>query len=225
VNKFFTLALGVILVLVGKGIVWGQMTTETIQQPPVIPVATTTSSGLPKPLALTRFDALQKKSPFTLASATAEAEFAKDLFLGGYVRMNGQDYVMVTSTTKGDRILVGMKESPSAQGMILLELINNSSGDLSMLQAKIKKGTEMATLKYEPKGGSGTPVAPIPTPVTPIPYAPQTQPGSPTLSGQKSVQGQVNSGGIPNTGGTDSLGRTGRIYLRRGPPISEGVKK
>ena len=222
-NKFFTFAVGVILVLVGKGIVWGQMTTETNPQPPVISVATT-SSGLPRSLNLSRFDALAKKSPFTLASATADAAFAKDLVLGGYFRTDGEDFVIVADKTTHDRWLVGRKPS-SAQGMVLQDLLKDPSGDLSMLQAKIKKGTEMATLKYEPTGGSGTPVAPIPTPVAPIPYVPQTQPSSPTLSGQKSVQGQVNSGGIPNTGGTDSLGRTSRTYPRSGPPISEGGKK
>ena len=154
-NKFFTLVVGVILVLVGKGIVWGQMTTETISQPPLIPVATTTSSGLPKPLDLSRFDALGKKSPFTLASATAEADFAKELVLGGYVRMDGEDFVIVANKTKPERIMVGRKPSPSAQGMVLQDLKKDPSGDPSKLQAKIKKGTEMATLKYEITGGGG----------------------------------------------------------------------
>jgi len=107
VNKFFTLEAGVILVLVGKGIVLGQMTTENNPQPPVIPVVTTTSSGLPKPLDLSRFDALTRKSPFTLASATAEAEFAKELVLGGYVRIDGEDFVIVANQKSLNIRLVG----------------------------------------------------------------------------------------------------------------------
>ena len=190
-NKFFTLAVGVILVLVGKGIVLAQMTTETTQQPPLIPVATATSSGLPKPLDLSRFEALGKKSPFTLASATAEADFAKELVLGGYVRMDGEDFVIVANKTKPDRILVGRKPSPPAQGMVLLDLKKDPSGDPSKLQAKIKKGTEMATLKYEITGGGGVPVAPIPV-------AAQGQPPVPSLPGQQPGQGQVNSSGKPS---------------------------
>jgi len=211
VNKFFTLALGVILVLVGKGIVWGQMTTETTQQPPVIPVAPTTSSGLPKPLDLSRFEALGKKSPFTLASATAEADFAKELVLGGYVRMDGEDFVVVANKTKPDRILVGRKPSPPAQGMVLLDLKKDPSGDPSKLQAKIKKGTEMATLKYEITGGGGVPVAPIPV-------ATQGQPPVPGMPGQQSGQGQVNLGGKPST-------VPAPVIRRRVIPIPQGGKK
>ena len=210
-NKFFTLVVGVILVLVGKGIVWGQMTTETIPQPPVIPVATTTSSGLPKPLDLSRFDALGKKSPFTLASATAEADFAKELVLGGYVRMDGEDFVIVANKTKPERIMVGRKPSPSAQGMVLQDLKKDPSGDPSKLQAKIKKGTEMATLKYEITGGGGAPVAPIPV-------AAQGQPPIPGLPGQQPGQAQMNSGGKP--GATPAP-----VIRRRVVPIPQGGKK
>ena len=208
-NKFFTLVVGVILVLVGKGIVWGQMTTETISQPPVIPVATTTSSGLPKPLDLSRFDALGKKSPFTLASATAQADFAKDLVLGGYVRMDGEDYVMVANKTKPDRILVGMKPSPAAQGMILLELKKDPSGDPSKIEAKIRKGSEMATLKYESTGGGAAPA--------PIPVATQGQPPIPGMPGQPG-QGQMNAAG---KGGSPAA----PIIRRRVIPIPQGGKK
>jgi len=207
VNKFFTLAVGVILVLVGKGIVLGQMTTETTAQPPAIPVATTTSSGLPKPLDLSRFDALGKKSPFTLASATAEADFAKELVLGGYVRMDGEDFVIVANKTKPERIMVGRKPSPSAQGMVLLDLKKDPSGDPSKLQAKIKKGAEMATLKYEITGGGGAPVASIPV-------AAQGQPPIPGLPGQ----GQLNSGGKPSA-------TPAPVIRRRMIPIPQGGKK
>ena len=210
-NKFFTLVVGVILVLVGKGIVWGQMTTETISQLPVIPVATTTSSGLPKPLDLSRFDALGKKSPFTLASATAEADFAKELVLGGYVRMDGEDFVIVANKTKPERIMVGRKPSPSAQGMVLQDLKKDPSGDPSKLQAKIKKGTEMATLKYEITGGGGAPVAPIPV-------AAQGQPPIPGLPAQQPGQAQINSGGKP--GATPAP-----VIRRRVIPIPQGGKK
>jgi hypothetical protein len=211
VNKFFTLVVGVILVLVGKGIVWGQMTTETISQPPVIPVTTTTSSGLPKPLDLSRYSALGKKSPFTLASATAEADFAKDLVLGGYVRMDGEDFVIVANKTKPDRILVGRKTSPAAQGMVLLDLRRDPSGDPAKLQAKIKKGTEMATLKYEITGGAGAPV-------TPIPIATQGQPPIPGMPGQQPGQGQANLGGKPTT-------VPAPVIRRRVIPIPQGGKK
>ena len=180
-NKFFTRYAGVLLVLVGKGIVWGEMTIQVPHDVGSQPSTIETSSGLPKTLDLSRYEALGKKSPFTLASATAEADFAKDLVLGGYVRMDGEDYVMVANKTKPDRILVGMKPSPSAQGMILMELKKDPLGDSLKIQAKIKKGTEMATLKYESVASGGAPAVPIPVATQsqpPIPGAPvQANPG------------------------------------------------
>ena len=208
-NKFFTIWVGVFLVLGGKGIVWGEMTSELPTENTTVLSQTATSSGLPKALDLSRFEALGKKSPFTLASATAQADFAKDLFLGGYVRMDGEDYVMVANKTKLDRILVGTKPSPAAQGMILLELKKSPSGNLSKLEAKIKKGTEMATLKYESAGGGAAPA--------PIPIATQGQPPIPGMPGQPD-QGQMNSGGKP--GATPAP-----VIRRRVIPIPQGGKK
>jgi hypothetical protein len=208
VNKFFTIWVGVFLVLGGKGIVWGEMTSELPTENTTVLSQTTTSNGLPKALDLSRFEALGKKSPFTLASATAQADFAKDLVLGGYVRMDGEDYVMVANKTKPDRILVGTKPSPAAQGMILLELKKSPLGDLSKLEAKIKKGTEMATLKYESTGGGAAPA--------PIPVATQGQPPIPGMPGQ------------PGQGGVNPLGRGGSpapIIRRRVIPIPQGGKK
>lgn len=207
-NKFFTIWVGVFLVLGGKGIVWGEMTSELPTENTTVLVQTATSSGLPKALDLSRFEALGKKSPFTLASATAQADFAKDLFLGGYVRMDGEDYVMVANKTKPDRILVGTKPSPAAQGMILLELKKSPLGGLSKLEAKIKKGTEMATLKYESTGGGASPA--------PIPIATQGQPPIPGMPGQPG-QGQMNDSG---KGGSPAP-----IIRRRVIPIPQGGKK
>jgi len=209
VNKFFTRFAGVLLVLVGKGIVWGEMTTAVPHDTGILPSTTETTSGLPKALDLSRYGALGKKSPFTLASATAEADFAKDLVLGGYVRMDGEDYVMVANKTKPDRILVGMKSSPAAQGMILVELKKDPSGDPSKIQAKIKKGTEMATLKYESIGGGGAPAAPIPV-------ATQSQPPIPGMPAQ------ANPGQRSQSPGGQA---TSPIIRRRVIPIPSGGKK
>lgn len=207
-NKFFTIWVGVFLVLGGKGIVWGEMTSELPTENATVLSQTATSSGLPKAMDLSRFEALGKKSPFTLASATAQADFAKDLVLGGYVRMDGEDYVMVANKTKLDRILVGTKPSPAAQGMILLELKKAPLGDLTKMEAKIKKGTEMATLKYESTGGGAAPA--------PIPVATQGQPPIPGMPGQPG-QGQMNASG--------KGGGPAPIIRRRVIPIPQGGKK
>jgi hypothetical protein len=194
-----------------EGIGFGEMApalpTAIAEAPPRIE----TRSGLPKVLELSRYTALGKKSPFTLASATAEADFAKELVLGGYVRLEGEDYVMVANKTKPDRILVGRKASPSAQGMILLELKKDPLGDPSKMQAKIKKGTEMATLKYEVTGGGGAPTGQAPV-------AMQAQPPIPGLPGQA----QVNPGAKAANAGAQA---PGTVIRRRVIPIPAAQKK
>jgi len=212
VNKFFTRLVGVLLVLFGKGIVWGEMTTEVSFNAGSLASTNEATSGLPKVLDLSRYGALEKKSPFTLASATAEADFAKDLVLGGYVRMDGEDFVMVANKTKPDRVLVGMRPSPAAQGMILVELKKDPSGDPSKIQAKIKKGSEMATLKYESIGGGGAPAVPIPV-------ATQSQPPIPGLPVQPQANPEQRSQSLSRQT-SDPTTRRGRVV-----PISGGGGK
>jgi hypothetical protein len=122
--------------------------------------------------------------------------------------MDGEDYVMVANKTKPDRILVGTKPSPAAQGMILLELKKAPLGDLSKMEAKIKKGTEMATLKYESTGGGAAPA--------PIPAATQGQPPIPGMSGQPAqVQNPGSKAANPNP----------PVIRRRPIPIPQGPRK
>ena len=185
---------------------------------PVLPTAiaedsprTEIRSGLPKALELSRYTALGKKSPFTLASATAQADFAKELFLGGYVRLEGEDYVMVANKTKPDRILVGRKPSPSAQGMTLLELKKDPLGDPIKMQAQIKKGSEMATLSYDKEGGG----------VAPAVQAPVAIPGQPPIPGLPG-QTQVNPSQKAQNAGAQA---PGMVIRSRVIPIPPGGKK
>jgi len=159
------------------------------------PVATQTLSGLPQRMNPDRYASLGKKSPFTLASAGEEAaDFAKDLFITGYVRLGGEDYVMVANKTKPDRILVGKSVSPSAQGMVLVEFKKDPSGNPAKMQAKVKKGTETATLKYEASGGGGG--APAPMTAVPTPQAPAL-PGQPQGNQLQNRQNTPAQGGVP----------------------------
>ncbi len=145
---------------------------QPVTPPSVVeaPAITETSSGLPKVLDISRYAALGKKSPFTLASTSEEAaDFAKDLILTGYVRLDGEDFVMVANKTKPDRILVGKKPAPAAQGMILVRVDKDPSGDATKMRAQLKKGSETATLKYEATVGVGAPPAPSGMPVPQVP--------------------------------------------------------
>lgn len=207
-NKFLTIRGALLLVAVFLGITWGEMTESPATTEP--PSATALpQAGLPASLEFSRFASLGKKSPFTLASSTEEAaDFAKDLVLAGFVRLDGEDYVMVANKTKPDRVLVGKKPSPSAQGMLLMEVKKDPSGDPAKMEARIKKGAEVATLKYEVTGGGAVPPTPAVAggqpgvPVPPVPNLPgipgQAQPGqAPGVAGQKQSPAVIRRRVIP----------------------------
>jgi len=186
-SKFFTPPLALLLASVFSVLASEEMTlTPPVPDVKAAGVAAPAASGLPTSLAAGRFGPLTRKSPFTLASTTEEnADFAKDLLLAGYVRMDGQDFVMIANRTRPDRVMVGTKPSPAAQGMILLKVERDPSGDPTKLRAQIRKGTETAMLKYE----SATPGA-VAAPGQPgaVPSAPgQPDPGQPPVPGQTQV--------------------------------------
>jgi hypothetical protein len=140
-----------------------------------------------------RFAALGRKSPFTLASTTEEnADFAKDLILAGYFRMDGKDFVLVANRTQPTRLMVGTQPSAAAQGLTLVKVERDPSGDATKMRAQIRKGTEMATLKYE-ASGAAAPVQAVPG-QPPIPAQPQVA-GQPQIPGQPQP-GQV-APGVP----------------------------
>jgi len=140
------------------------------------------SGLLPVALNMDRYGALAKKSPFTAVAAEETAGFAQDLALAGFVRLKGEDFVMVANRATADRFLVGRKESPSARGLILLEVIKDPKGDATKMKAKVKKGAEVATLSFEaasappPVGQPVAQVPPIPGQAIPGQPAPQIQP-------------------------------------------------
>ena len=188
-SKFFTSLLALLLACA-----FSVLASEEMSLPPLTPdiqpseETAPAPSGLPKALAAGRFAPLSRKSPFTLASTTEEnADFAKDLVLAGYVRLEGQDFVMIANRTQPNRLMVGTKPSPAAQGMVLLKVERDPSGDPTKLRAQIRKGTETAMLKYESANPGAVPPVQSsgaqPTSAQPIP-------GQPAVPGQAAVPGQ-----------------------------------
>lgn len=184
-NKFFTSRAVLLLVFFARPLA----SQETMI--PALPPAEMASSEKPVPalpgkLDLARYEALAKKSPFTAVAAEETAGFAENLALAGFVRLQGDDFVMVANRATADRFLVGKKESPSARGLVLVEVIRDPKGDATKMRAKVKKGTEVATLSFEapssappsPAGQPGAQVPPVPgQPVPGQPVPPQLQPG------------------------------------------------
>ena len=189
-SKFFTSPLALLLACVFSVLASEEMTL-TPPAPDTKPAegAPTAATALPASLSAGRFAPLTRKSPFTLASTTEEnADFAKDLLLAGYVRMDGQDFVMIANRTRPDRLMVGTKPSPSAQGMVLLKVERDPSGDPTKLRAQIRKGTETAMLKYESAAPGAIPPG---QPGAAQPVAGQVAPGQPAVPGQPQAGQQL----------------------------------
>lgn len=208
-NKFLTIAGAVLLVLPTQGIGLETVSPapEALAAPPPV---TAGGRDLPMPLQQDRYATLGKKSPFTLASTTEEApDFAKDLILGGYVRLDGEEYVMVANRTKPDRILVGKKAAPAAQGMTLIKITKDPAGDSTKMTAQIKKNSELATIKYETAAPSAAPVGQPPQAVPP---------GMPQIPGAVNPQQRVQGQGAPGQPGQNK-GNPAPVIRRRVIPI------
>lgn len=146
---------------------------------------------LPGLLDMARYEALAKKSPFTAVTAEETAGFAQDLSLAGFVRLKGEDFVMVANRANASRFLVGRKQSPSAQGLVLVEVMKDPKGDATKMKAKVKKGTEVATLSFEAMAAA--PAAPAGQP--PIPGVPQPGQGMPGQQAPAQLQPGQNQPG------------------------------
>jgi len=203
-SKFFTWPVAPLLASTVLALASEKMPTPAPVAPlEPAPAAPPAASSVPSSLSLARFSVLAKKSPFTLASTTEEnADFAKDLVLAGYFRMDGQDFVMVANRTRPERLMVGTQSSPAAQGLVLVKVERDPSGDPTKLRAQIRKGTETALLKYE--------AAPAPSAAPPG----QPVPGQPA---QAQVPAQVPGQAVGTPGQAGQKSPT--ILRRRIPPI------
>jgi len=178
-SKFFTPTLALRLAF-GLAL----LTYEGMTAPPFVDVSESAgplSSGVPVPLLKARFAAMGVKNPFTLASAVEEnPDFAKELVLVGYLRVQGKDYVMLTKSDGTDRMTISTQETSSSRGMLLEKILRDSSGDPAKIKAVIRKGTETATLLYR------NPVSATVPPTS----RPEASPAS-DLSSAPSLQNQV----------------------------------
>lgn len=198
-SKFFTHLPALLLASAGPALALEGMQPSpppapVLEKPgPDVPAA----QGFPTALSGERFSALGKKSPFTLASTTEEsADFAKDLVLAGYFRMDGKDFVLVANRTQPTRLMVGTQPSAAAQGMTLVKIEQDPSGNPTKMRAQIRKGSELAVLKYEaasapaaqPGAGQPPPTGSVPAQTPTLPGQPQPPQVVPAAPGQKPAQ-------------------------------------
>lgn len=192
-SKFFTPLIALLLASVCPALTSEKMPLSTPPPPAreAPAAATFPQEGLPVALPTGRFAALAKKSPFTLASTSEEnADFAKDLILAGYFRTDGKDYVLVANRTQPTRLMVGTQPSPAAQGLVLVKVERDSSGDPTKMRAQIRKGTETAMVKYEAASAPAPSGQPSSVPVPGQPALPGQPPAVPNAPGQPAAQNQ-----------------------------------
>jgi len=152
--------------------------TPALASSETIPDEVSAATALPGTLDMGRYEALAKKSPFTAVAAEETAGFAQDLALAGFVRLKGEDFVMVVNRATADRFLVGKKESPSGRGLVLVEVMKDPKGDATKMKAKVKKGAEVANLSFEVAAAPPPPPGQPAVPVPPMPGG-QVVPGQP----------------------------------------------
>jgi hypothetical protein len=105
---------------------------------------------LPQAHPKSRYEALQKKSPFSLASATPspvapQASFASNWFVSGIARIGDQDFVTIKSRDLSKQFsLYGNHEAVDG-----VELASVTWSDLvGKSTVVLRKGTEMAKLEF-----------------------------------------------------------------------------
>jgi len=217
-SKFFTPPLALLLAWVSTGLASETMSPALAPEPLPETTAESVAPGPGLPVALTagRFSALGRKSPFTLASTTEEnADFAKDLILAGYFRMDGKDFVLVANRTQPTRLMVGTQPSAAAQGLTLVKVERDPSGDATKMRAQVRKGTETATLKYEASGAAA--------PAQAVPGQPPI-PGQPAVAGQPQIPGQPQPGQVAPAVPGQRPAQNPPVIRRRVIPIPPGVR-
>jgi len=111
-------------------------------------VADLSSNTIPKGFEIKRYEALWKRSPFTLESVVPELQkgFAADLMLVGTFSIGPRNYVTVINSKTAQRFLVS--ETLNSNGILLVSIEKNE--DPTKVTATLKKGEETSIVKFDP---------------------------------------------------------------------------
>ena len=127
------------------------------------------ANAIPQGFGIKRYEALWKRSPFTLESVVPELQkgFAADLMLVGTFSIGPRNYVTVVNSKTAQRFLVS--ETLNSNGILLVSIEKNE--DPTKVTATLKKGEETSIVKFDPaalknlpstKSLSGSPRNPTP---------------------------------------------------------------
>lgn len=123
--------------------------------------ATPSSDTLPKGFEVKRYEALWKRSPFTLESIVPELQkgFAADLMLVGTFSIGPRNYATVLNSKTLLRFLVS--ETLNSNGILLVSIAKNE--DPTKVTATLKKGEETSIIKFDPAALKSLPSLPSST--------------------------------------------------------------
>lgn len=136
---------------------------------------------IPTAFPIERYESLWKHSPFTLTSVEeteTDQGFGQFFALAGVARIGSDDLVTLLDKRTQERLLISAKLD--SRGFQLVSV--QSDHDILKVAVKIKKGAEVATLKFDPAllaaRASNQPAGPSYTNAPP----PQVQSAVPTIS-------------------------------------------
>ncbi len=175
------------------------------------------SESIPQRYPLDRYNDLRKHLPFGKPTvieteAPKPPPFTEDLTLLGFSKVGSGYFVSLANKKTQKKIFLSPKEKPD--GITVAEVINNS--EMSKVEIKLKKGTEIASVKFDPKYISppsfGNPIPNVPPPTVQN-GLPQNQPPIPATNHQPNVS-------TPNTLPLEEENNPNAINPPNAPPTS-----
>lgn len=106
---------------------------------------------IPQQYPLDRYDSLRKHLPFGKPTvieteAPKPPPFTEDLTLLGFSKVGSGYFVTLLNKKTQQKILLSPKDKPD--GITVAEVLNNST--LAKVEIKLKKGNEIASVKFDP---------------------------------------------------------------------------
>ena len=166
------------------------------------------SETIPQRYPLDRYDSLRKHLPFGKPTvieteAPKPPPFTDDLTLLGFSKVGSGYFVTLSNKKTQQKIFLSPKEKPD--GITIAEVINNA--DLNKVEIKLKKGAEIASVKFDPAflAGPKPGTFPMPNPLLPQ-MNPQNSNAQPTSENDAQPQPPTTpvAGSAPNPQPSDN---------------------
>lgn len=134
-----------------------------------------------------QFEFLMQRSPFSLPTAEEKSPSADRYSITGAASWDGQQRIFVVDKTSQERLVIS--NEPNRLNMSLLEFLPD--GDPRRMRARVKIGSEVATLEFAEMAAASPATTSVPIPGQP------GQPGQPVIQQPGGATPQISSTGQP----------------------------